>query len=216
MTLALPKQGRRGDAARPLVGELYVADIGVPPMLYARPPLQLQVPGLFATDDSGAAVVSDHINPVSVLTCPACGVAVPECMPTDACGFIHDCGACGARLRPKAGDCCVFCSYGSVSCPSVQLRLTRAAAPASRETIVWRFGRARHVEWIRHRFGPRAFARSPQRSTRAAVACHRSLERSMPCIETIAPTAAQGELDGCIGRSLEPAAESPTSTRCNR
>jgi hypothetical protein len=24
------------------------------------------------------------------------------------------------RLRPKAGDCCVFCSYGTVPCPPVQ------------------------------------------------------------------------------------------------
>jgi hypothetical protein len=24
-------------------------------------------------------------------------------------------------LKPKPGDCCVFCSYGSVACPPVQL-----------------------------------------------------------------------------------------------
>ncbi|MFA9408701.1 MAG: GDCCVxC domain-containing (seleno)protein, partial [Candidatus Dadabacteria bacterium] len=23
-------------------------------------------------------------------------------------------------LKPKPGDCCVFCSYGSVKCPSIQ------------------------------------------------------------------------------------------------
>jgi len=27
---------------------------------------------------------------------------------------------CGARLKPKPGDCCVFCSYGSVPCPPIQ------------------------------------------------------------------------------------------------
>ena len=27
----------------------------------------------------------------------------------------------GAALRPKPGDCCVFCSYGSVPCPPVQM-----------------------------------------------------------------------------------------------
>jgi hypothetical protein len=42
-------------------------------------------------------------------------------MPTDACVFFHACAACGTMLRPKAGDCCVFCSYGSVPCPPVQL-----------------------------------------------------------------------------------------------
>lgn len=41
-------------------------------------------------------------------------------MPTDACLFFWDCPGCGARLKPKAGDCCVFCSYGSVKCPPVQ------------------------------------------------------------------------------------------------
>jgi len=42
-------------------------------------------------------------------------------MPTDACLFFHVCAACGAMLRPEAGDCCVFCSYGSVCCPPVQV-----------------------------------------------------------------------------------------------
>jgi NAD(P)H-hydrate epimerase len=51
LTLALPKQGLRANAARPLVGELYLADIGVPPQLYARAPLGLDVPPIFATDD---------------------------------------------------------------------------------------------------------------------------------------------------------------------
>ena len=27
---------------------------------------------------------------------------------------------CGTRLKPLAGDCCVFCSYGSVPCPPIQ------------------------------------------------------------------------------------------------
>jgi hypothetical protein len=56
----------------------------------------------------------------SVLTCPSCGAATPETMPTDACLFFWNCPACGSRLKPKAGDCCVFCSYGSVRCPPKQ------------------------------------------------------------------------------------------------
>jgi hypothetical protein len=56
----------------------------------------------------------------SVLTCPACGVATSETMPTDACLFFWNCPGCAARLKPKAGDCCVFCSYGSVKCPPRQ------------------------------------------------------------------------------------------------
>lgn len=54
------------------------------------------------------------------LTCPQCGHVSAETMPTDACIFFHQCTACSAVLRPKDGDCCVFCSYGSVACPPVQ------------------------------------------------------------------------------------------------
>jgi hypothetical protein len=50
----------------------------------------------------------------SVITCPHCGFAQREEMPVDACQFFYDCPQCGARLRPKEGDCCVFSSFGSV------------------------------------------------------------------------------------------------------
>ena len=71
----------------------------------------------------------------STLTCPACGHRATETMPTDACQFFYDCRGCGVRLKPKPGDCCVFCSYGSVPCPPIQgARATGAAsccAPAA-------------------------------------------------------------------------------------
>ena len=51
MTLALPKSGLVTEAGRDAVGELYLADIGVPPSLYARPPLNLKVGALFALAD---------------------------------------------------------------------------------------------------------------------------------------------------------------------
>ena len=51
LTLALPKQGLQHDAAKKQVGELYLADISIPPGLYSRPPLGLNVGPLFATDD---------------------------------------------------------------------------------------------------------------------------------------------------------------------
>ncbi|MEO5623086.1 MAG: GDCCVxC domain-containing (seleno)protein [Dokdonella sp.] len=56
----------------------------------------------------------------STLTCPQCGHRARETMPTDACWFFYDCAACGAKLQPKPGDCCVFCSYGDVPCPPIQ------------------------------------------------------------------------------------------------
>ncbi|WP_225737675.1 GDCCVxC domain-containing (seleno)protein [Dyella acidiphila] len=56
----------------------------------------------------------------STLTCPHCGHQSIETMPTNACLFFHECAGCGELLRPKAGDCCVFCSWGNVPCPPIQ------------------------------------------------------------------------------------------------
>ena len=51
MTLALPKQGLRSAEAKRSVGELYLADIGVPPELYAGPKLGIEVGALFAQEE---------------------------------------------------------------------------------------------------------------------------------------------------------------------
>jgi NAD(P)H-hydrate epimerase len=48
MTLALPKAGLFAPEAQVQVGELYLADIAVPPTLYAEPALSLHVGALFA------------------------------------------------------------------------------------------------------------------------------------------------------------------------
>jgi hypothetical protein len=57
----------------------------------------------------------------SIITCPACGFAKEEEMPVDACQFFYKCEQCDIILKPLSGDCCVFCSYGSVKCPPIQL-----------------------------------------------------------------------------------------------
>jgi hypothetical protein len=41
-------------------------------------------------------------------------------MPTNACRFFYDCSGCGVTLKPRPGDCCVYCSYGDVKCPPIQ------------------------------------------------------------------------------------------------
>lgn len=56
----------------------------------------------------------------STITCPECGFSKEEIMPTDSCLVFYECSNCGHFLKPKKGDCCVFCSYGSVKCPPVQ------------------------------------------------------------------------------------------------
>jgi len=62
-----------------------------------------------------------NASPVtSTITCPACGGKATEAMPMDACRYVYTCGHCGVTLRPRLGDCCVFCSYGAVPCPPKQ------------------------------------------------------------------------------------------------
>ena len=64
--------------------------------------------------------VENNIVLESEITCPECGYKKIETMPTDSCQFFYECGNCGTILRPKQGDCCVFCSYGDTICPSIQ------------------------------------------------------------------------------------------------
>ncbi|HET8764401.1 MAG TPA: GDCCVxC domain-containing (seleno)protein [Rhodanobacter sp.] len=79
-----------------------------------------------------ATVVDAGFVRASTLTCPRCGHASRQAMPTDACQWFWECPACHEVLRPKPGDCCVFCSYGDVPCPSVQQRRARQAAAGAR------------------------------------------------------------------------------------
>ncbi len=64
--------------------------------------------------------MSSEIILESVLTCPACGHKQAEHMPTDACQWFYECKSCHTILKPKKGDCCVFCSYGTIPCPPIQ------------------------------------------------------------------------------------------------
>jgi hypothetical protein len=56
----------------------------------------------------------------STIMCPLCGHSEVEQMPTNACQWFYECRGCRTLLKPKSGDCCVFCSYGTVRCPPVQ------------------------------------------------------------------------------------------------
>ncbi|MBK9123971.1 MAG: NAD(P)H-hydrate epimerase [Chloroflexi bacterium] len=51
LTLALPKSGLLADSARSVVGTLYVANISVPPALYAEPSLGIHIGPVFAQSD---------------------------------------------------------------------------------------------------------------------------------------------------------------------
>jgi hypothetical protein len=51
MTLALPKEGLSQQGAEELVGELYLADISVPPSLYLNLWRNLKIGDIFAEND---------------------------------------------------------------------------------------------------------------------------------------------------------------------
>ncbi|WP_246506548.1 GDCCVxC domain-containing (seleno)protein [Mesorhizobium silamurunense] len=56
----------------------------------------------------------------ATITCPECGHREKETMPTDACVHFYECRGCGTLLKPRANDCCVFCSYADHPCPPLQ------------------------------------------------------------------------------------------------
>jgi hypothetical protein len=64
--------------------------------------------------------VADHDSLHSEITCPKCGFKKTELLPTDVCLLKYTCGTCHYEMLPKEGDCCVFCTYGDVKCPSKQ------------------------------------------------------------------------------------------------
>jgi len=65
----------------------------------------------------------------SIITCPHCGHSKEETMPTDACQWFYECEQCNAELKPMAGDCCVFCSYGTNKCPPMQQQSGSCCSP---------------------------------------------------------------------------------------
>lgn len=56
----------------------------------------------------------------SNLTCPHCGHVEELTMPEEECTYFYRCTVCDELMKPLPGDCCVFCSYGDIPCPSAQ------------------------------------------------------------------------------------------------
>lgn len=56
----------------------------------------------------------------STITCTECRHKREETMPTESCQYFYECENCKKVLKPNHGDCCVYCSYGTVKCPPMQ------------------------------------------------------------------------------------------------
>ena len=56
----------------------------------------------------------------TIIKCPYCSHKKTEVMPINFCQFLYNCEACKKLIKPIKGDCCIYCSYGSIPCPTVQ------------------------------------------------------------------------------------------------
>ena len=72
---------------------------------------------------------------ISTVVCPGCGHRESERMHEDACQYFYECKCCGRVLKPIHDDCCVFCSYGDVPCPTAQMYTGRRKNAAKRRAL---------------------------------------------------------------------------------
>jgi hypothetical protein len=66
-----------------------------------------------------------EITTETILTCPVCGARQKAIMPGNACQHFYECTHCHTILKPKSGDCCVFCSYAENQCPVRQREVVK-------------------------------------------------------------------------------------------
>ena len=63
----------------------------------------------------------------TIMKCPNCRTTETVTMDPKIPGDFFTCKECEKTHEPRLGDCCVYCSYGSVNCPAVQEIILRMA-----------------------------------------------------------------------------------------
>lgn len=66
------------------------------------------------------------ITTKAYLICPFCHKKQGAVMPVNACQHFYKCLFCQKIIKPKQGDCCVFCSYSDSKCPPKQIENKQA------------------------------------------------------------------------------------------
>ncbi|MEI6183494.1 MAG: GDCCVxC domain-containing (seleno)protein [Polynucleobacter sp.] len=59
----------------------------------------------------------------STITCPHCEATEALEIPRGTSQHLYRCRACSNILKPKSGDCCIFCSFGDLDCSSAEQNL---------------------------------------------------------------------------------------------
>ncbi|OWF65799.1 hypothetical protein B6A14_08535 [Polynucleobacter hirudinilacicola] len=59
----------------------------------------------------------------STITCPYCQATETLEIPRGSSQHLYRCRACACILKPKSGDCCIFCSFGDLDCSSAEQNL---------------------------------------------------------------------------------------------
>lgn len=77
--------------------------------------------GIYQFNKGKKNLQTNQVTLQSTITCPKCGDQKEETMPTNACQYFYECESCKNVIKPISGDCCVYCSYGTVDCPPIQL-----------------------------------------------------------------------------------------------
>ncbi len=70
---------------------------------------------------------------ITTLTCPSCLKTMEVVMPVQSTQLIYECEHCYALIKGKEGDCCVFCSHGSIKCPKTQFSMQ---GPPDEKTVL--------------------------------------------------------------------------------
>lgn len=58
----------------------------------------------------------------NTLTCPKCGLKQNVKMLALEIASVYQCNACNQVIKSNADECCVYCQYGDVKCPSEQVK----------------------------------------------------------------------------------------------
>jgi hypothetical protein len=60
-----------------------------------------------------------------IIKCPHCKAEQETLMPNNSNQIAFVCSACRKTMLIAEGDCCVFCSYGSIKCLPKQANLEK-------------------------------------------------------------------------------------------